>query len=478
MRYLTAAMLAGLMSWGIAIAGDGGAMGHDADNSRQASKFDVSGLPVYQGPLYRSLDSLPGDVTKGPQFHSFHHHGVDEVGYSPLTLDDFRFPVVKRTMREFQLEREYYPKHSRVVWNTDCQNYTVTAFFFTRDMVRDHIQRLIDEYYICDEAVAQQLIDYYAEVTPQCGEAISWVWFAVNDKNHHYADKRENRYFMRYLANFKDKFYLEVGDPKAQKKVDNEVRDFLYQYQKRPRHVCGPEFKPVKGCGECGDKGCDKCSSGCGCGSDACTSGKCGGGDCGCKNDCGCGASCPEAWTKPGDRQLLCTDMQYKDFTLDPNAHYLYYPRKVVIEDITYDHVAQAYRWKFAWRFDNCEQDWLRQMCAYGRLNNMSVVLSDPHWYGHHELDKGLTRDILASVDPQTWGNVWPAGNIPYDMSCCDCPYPGCDGNCQPQVEVGFAQRQDPEPPQIVERPEEPYIPERPEEPREPEKPIDVIGRG
>lgn len=468
MRYLTAAGVAALMLWGIAVADEAPVMEQEAD-SRAGSKMDVSGLPVYQGPLYRSLDSMPGDVTKGPQFHSFHHRGVDEVGYSPLTLDDFRFPVVKRTMKEFDLEREYYPKHSRVVWHDDCNGYTVTAFFFTRDMVRDHIQRLIDEYYICDGAVAQQLIDYYAEVTPQCGEAISWVWFSVDENSkHHYSDKRENRYFMRYLANFKDKFYLEFGDRKAQKIVDNTVHDFLYQYQDRARHVCGPEFKAVKGCGCAG--GCSKCSGGSGCSS--CGTAKSGAG-------CGCASCCPEQYTRPGDEQILCTDLKYKGFTLNPNDHYLYYPRKVVIEDITYDGVAQAYRWKFAWRFDNCELDLLRQWCSLGRPNQMALVLSDPTWYGYKELDKGLTRDILASVDPQTFGNVWPAGNLPYDMSCCDCPYPVCDGNCTPQPEVGFQPRQEPTAPEVYELPEQPEWVEQPQQPQEePEKPIETIGRG
>jgi hypothetical protein len=403
------------------------------------TKFDVSGLPVYHGPLYRSLDSQPLDITKGKQFHSFHHRPVDEVGYSPLTLDDFRFPVVKRTMKEFDLEREYYPKHSKMVWNDFCHGYTVTAFFFTRDMVRDHIQRLIDEYYICDPAILQQTIDYYAEVTPQCGEAISWVWFSVDDSKHPYADKRENRYFMRYLANFKDKFYLQFGDTNAQDMVDNKVHKFLYQYQKRGKHQCGPDFKPIDGCT------CETCK----------------------EEVCSC---CPLGYSEPHDCQLLCQDFDYRGFTLDPNQHYLYYPRKVVIEDITYDGVAQAYRWKFAWRFDNCEQDFLAQMCHYGMNNDFALVLSDPTWYGYAKLEKNLTRDILASVDPQTWGNVWPAGKIPIDMENCPCLYPYCDGNCQPEPEVGWEMKA-PVPDQ-VEQPVEPdYIPE-------PEQPVEVVGRG
>jgi hypothetical protein len=426
MRYLIAGLMVGLLLWGVAQAEEQAmpaAAGAEA-GGKQASKYNVSGLPVYDGPMYRSLDSQPVDVTKGEPFHSFHHRGVDEVGYSPLTLDDFRFPVVKRTLQEFNWERERYPKDSKVVWHDDCHHYTVSAFFFTRDMVRDHIQRLIDEYYICDKDIVQQMIDYYAEVTPQCGEAISWVWFSVDDAGHHYADKRENRYFMSYLANFKDKFYLEFGDPKAQKIVDYTDHKFLYQYEKRGPHECGPEFKQSCACGGAGCSSCQqKCSS-------------CGGG--GCSKCGGCGTCCPQPWTVPHDKQILCTDLGYKGFTLDPNAHYLYYPRKVVIEDLTYDGVAQAYRWKFAWRFDNCEQDLLRQMCALGFNNRVALVLSEPTWYGYTELNKTLTRDILASVDPQSFGNIWPAGKLPYDMSCCNCPFPVCEGNCQAQPEVGW----------------------------------------
>jgi hypothetical protein len=453
-----------LLLWGAAQADEAmpaQAAGGDT-GEKTVSKYNVSGLPVYDGPMYRSLDSQKVDVTKGEPFHSFHQRGVDEVGYSPLTLDDFRFPVVKRTLQAFNWERERYPKDSKLVWHDDCHHYTVTAYFFTRDMVRDHIQRLIDEYYICDKDIVQQMIDYYAEVTPQCGEAISWVWFAVDPQGHHYADQRENRYFTSYLANFKDKFYLEFGDPKAEKVIDATDHKFLYQYEKRGPHECGPEFKTPAGCG-CGDGSCNTCTKCASCGGSGCS--KCG----------GCGTCCPQPWTVPHDKQILCTDLGYKGFTLDPNAHYLYYPRKVIIEDTTYDPVAQAYRWKFAWRFDNCEQGLLRQMCALGFNNRMALVLSEPTWYGSADLNRTLTRDILASVDPQAFGNVWPAGKLPYDMSCCNCPFPVCEGNCQAQPEVGWpAPPATPEKPPVVETPTPPA--ETPAAP--PEKVIKVPGKG
>jgi len=434
MRYLLAGLMMSMLVCGVAYAQDEAAT---EDEGAVDTKYEVTGIPLYQGPEYDSLDSTAADIENVlPEFHSFQHRPVDEVGYSPLTLEDFRFPVVKHTARKFEWERMYYPEHAVTVWHSDCHGYTVTAFFFTRDMVRDHIQRLIDEYYICEPDVLQQVIDYYAEVTPQCGEAISWIWFSVDDKGHKIYDRYENRYFTSYLDNFKDKFYLEFGLPKVEDKIKEESHDFLYQYRTRPDNVCGPEFmERACVCDECAEEaaGCTACR-GCGdpnaiCLEDPPQCGPCPDYDC---------LSCPEQCTKPGDEQLWCTEFSYHGFDYDFNEHYLYYPRKVIIEDITYDPLAQAYRWKFAWRFNDCEVDWLNEMCKYGERMDFALLISDPHWYGRIVLDKTLKRDILAAMDPNTWGNVWPAGNLPYDMECCECLLPDCDGNCQPVPSVGW----------------------------------------
>lgn len=444
MRCLLVGLMMSLLACGWAVAQDAPAdMGQSgveaavvAAPAEPAGQSEVTGISLYQGPQYETLDSTAADITVAPEFHSFQQRPVAEVGFSPLTLADFRYPVVKRTAKEFSFERLYYPDHSLVSWHDDCAGYTVTAFFFTRDMVRDHIQRLVDEYYICEPDLLQQVIDYYAEVTPQCGEAISWVWFAVDKKNHNYSDQLENPFFTKYLYNFEDKFYLEFGLPKVQDKVDEDVREFLYQYRDRGRFACGPEFKerPCPSCDKCADKkncdkGCDKVTP---CGEcvnqgEPCPSKKC--------YECN---ECREKGSRASDEGLYCTDYDYHGFDLNLNAHYLYYPRKVVIEDMVYDPLAQAYRWKFAWRFNDCELDWLKQMCQYGEKFQFALVLSDPHWYGYAPLDHNLKRDILASMDPSTWGNVWPAGNLPYDMTCCECQMPNCDGNCTPVVPVGW----------------------------------------
>lgn len=519
-----------------------------------AGMNEVTGIPLYEGPGYSSLDSPQRDVNNlPPEFHTFQNRGVDEVGYSPLTLADFRFPVAMRTLKEFKWERMSYPKQAVQVWKNNCGAGTVTAFFFTRDMVRDHIQGLIDEYYVCDPDMVQQLIDYYAEVTPQCGEAISWVWFRVDDPQNAkcLTSGEPNRYFANYLSNFKDKFYLEFGLPKVQNSVDNQVHKFLYQYEDRGKYGCSPDLKKLK-CSKCKGKGCsscgkcDSCGSGCdkgttkcgGCaskscgGCDSCTTkcGDCGGKGCkkcgmkgeikaklatGCAAPCGglyleedklqmaadaaaaqsggkqvimdkCGCThegacetgtcqkcCPKKSCKVYDKQIDCRKLKYKGFGYNPNEHYVYYPRKAVIEDITYDEAAQAYRWKFAWRFNDCETDLLKQFCQYGINTQMALVLSDPTWYAHEQLSNGLKRSILASVDPNTWGNVWPAGNLPFDDSCCPCQLPNCKGNCSHQPMVGF----DAPVPPAAQQPEipveEPYFPPPVETP-----PTQVEGRG
>ena len=474
MRYLLVGLMMGLLAWGAAYAADEQAA-TDQGQAAVAGKTDVTGIPLYMGPEYRSLDSHQDDITKGLEFHSFMHRPVDEVGYSPLTLEDFRYPVPGRTHKEWAEMTWYYPEHSRVVWHDVDHGFTVTAFFFTRDMVRDHIQRLIDEYYVCEPDLVQQMIDYYAEVTPQCGEAISWVWFRVDDKGHPYGDQRPNRFFENYLYNLKDKFYLEFGLPKAQAEMDEEVREFLYQYQSRGAHNCGPEFKEcITTCDACAAKGgeCHGC-------------GTCGVPEketCGSCPDFSCN-DCPEPCNKPHDEQLICTDFGFHGFTLNPNDHYVYYPRKVIIEDMTYDQLAEAYRWKFAWRFNDCEVCWLQDMCKLGTKVDMALVLTDPTWFSHAELSKPLKRDIMASVDPTTWGNVWPAGKLPYDTECCDCLMPSCPGNCTPENPVGWDYNEpapEPEPVYVPEPQPEPegnfdYFPPA-EEPEE--EPIKVEGNG
>jgi hypothetical protein len=407
--------------------------------SAEDLRNEVTGVPIYHGPSYTSLDVTRADIENlPPEYHSFHQLPVEEVGYSPLTLADFRYPVVRRTARQFEWERIGFPEHSTQVWESGRHGYEITAYFFTRDMIRDHIQRLIDEYYICEDDIIQQMIDYYAEVTPQAGEAITWVWFRVSQDSHDYFERAENRYFESYLDNFEDKFFLEFGVPKVQDMLDEDVHEFLYQYRDRGKYACSPDIRQRV-----------------------------------CNEDCtDCEIEKPEAPEVPDDAEgpqcfqgssavcdegLWSEDYSYHGYHYDHNKHYAYYPNKVILEDMTYDHLAQAYRWKFAWRFTDCEVDLLNELCRLNENIEMALLVSDPHWYSRNVLDRKMVRNILASVDPQTWGNVWHAGDLPVGTECVNCWLPSCDGNCFELEAVGW-EYIEPEPEIII----EPEVPDSP----------------
>src|SRR5689334_17601341 len=102
MRYLLVGLIVSLLAWGIAFADDAPADQDNGDNGQAAAqapaqpdfavpdpaKHGPSGIPIYDGPSYSSLDSNQTDVNNIPrEFHAFQHRPVDEVGYSPLTLE-------------------------------------------------------------------------------------------------------------------------------------------------------------------------------------------------------------------------------------------------------------------------------------------------------------------------------------------------------------------------------------------------------
>jgi hypothetical protein len=62
-------------------------------------------------------------------------------------------------------------------------------------------------------------------------------------------------------------------------------------------------------------------------------------------------------------------------------------------------------------------------------------------------------------------------------MSCCNCPFPTCAGNCQTQPEVGW-EMPAPAPEKTPEVVTPPQVPEQPEQPAPPEKVIKVPGKG
>ena len=98
MRCLLVGLMMSLMVWGVALAQDApadqgkeaAAPAAPATQAQPAGKSEVTGLPIYQGPEYQSLESNKLDIHNiPPEFHAFQQRPVEEVGYSPLTLADF-----------------------------------------------------------------------------------------------------------------------------------------------------------------------------------------------------------------------------------------------------------------------------------------------------------------------------------------------------------------------------------------------------
>ena len=85
MRYLLAGLMMSMLACGVVYAQDEAAT---EDEGAVDTRYEVTGIPLYQGPEYDSLDVTAADIENVlPEFHSFQHRPVDEVGFSPLTLE-------------------------------------------------------------------------------------------------------------------------------------------------------------------------------------------------------------------------------------------------------------------------------------------------------------------------------------------------------------------------------------------------------
>ena len=76
MRYLLAGLMMSLLACGVVYAQDEAAT---EDEGAVDTRYEVTGIPLYQGPEYDSLDSTAIDIENVlPEFHSFQHRPVDD----------------------------------------------------------------------------------------------------------------------------------------------------------------------------------------------------------------------------------------------------------------------------------------------------------------------------------------------------------------------------------------------------------------
>jgi len=128
-----------------------------------------------------------------------------------LSVEDFRPPIPSRTMYSFDKAVSFWPGQKAVLFEDKRFGYKLYAYVFTRNLVQDHIQKVIDQFNITDPARIEDMINSYLDVTPQEREILVQIFYT--------APNISNRYYINHLQGFEDTVYLEYGAPRVQKHV-------------------------------------------------------------------------------------------------------------------------------------------------------------------------------------------------------------------------------------------------------------------
>lgn len=156
-----------------------------------------------------------------------------------LTVKDFRPAIPSRVRHSYDLSLSRYPGQRMLLYWDKKFRYKVYSYVYTRQMIIDHIQTVIDKNGLSDEGQIEDLINYYLDVTPQEREAIAVLYFE--------APGISNRYFINEFVDFENNIYMEYGAPKvehhvlqARKQMAKERRDYptkkemIYEAGKHP----------------------------------------------------------------------------------------------------------------------------------------------------------------------------------------------------------------------------------------------------
>jgi len=147
-----------------------------------------------------------------------------------LTADDLRPPIPSRTMLSLDKFVSSYPGQKMTLFQDYRFGYELTAYVLTRKLVKEHIQKVIDQYNITDPYAVEDLINSYLDMTPQEREVLVFLFFT--------APNISNRYFINHLQGLENTVYLEYGSSPVQKHVmkarqamKKERRDYPTKYE-------------------------------------------------------------------------------------------------------------------------------------------------------------------------------------------------------------------------------------------------------
>ncbi|MEP0814070.1 MAG: hypothetical protein HRF49_05335 [bacterium] len=134
-----------------------------------------------------------------------------------LTVDDFYPAMPSRTMIDYREALLQYPSQRFQLVHDKEMGYTVYGYLFTREMVKDFIQAVIDEYGLNDPGDIQWLIDKYAYYTPEPGQVLVFAYF----EGFH----MENRYYKELLDTWPETVYFEFGVDQIQRIIERQRKN-------------------------------------------------------------------------------------------------------------------------------------------------------------------------------------------------------------------------------------------------------------
>jgi hypothetical protein len=137
-----------------------------------------------------------------------------------LSAGDFRPAIPSRTMLSYDKSLSYYPGQKMLLFQDKQFGYKLYAYILTRKLVKEHIQKTIDQFQISDSSEIEYLINQYLDVTPQDREVLVQLYYT--------APNIANRYYVNHLERLENTVYLEYGSKAIEKRVlaarDNMLR--------------------------------------------------------------------------------------------------------------------------------------------------------------------------------------------------------------------------------------------------------------
>jgi len=142
-----------------------------------------------------------------------------------LSVDDFYSPIQSRETMSYREALSQFNGQRFPIYQDKRMGYTVYGYLCTREMVKDHVQAIIDMFNVDDPVEVQNLIDTYAFYTPPVGELYVFTYFE--------APHMQNRFYKDLLDDWPSYVNFEYGVDQIQTRIE-QLRDRVEGYGDDP----------------------------------------------------------------------------------------------------------------------------------------------------------------------------------------------------------------------------------------------------